>query len=109
MHGYASTNHNALRSDEMRSVEIRSDEVMLDSWSEHGFTVLYCIRWYFIIRFPEQCSLALSIQHLHYVDVDELVYCQSDGSSTVVCSAMLHWDNSQVTCRCFGIPRWWIN
>jgi len=40
--GYTMTNHNALGSDEIRSVETRSGEVMLDLWSEYGFTEQVC-------------------------------------------------------------------
>jgi len=59
--------------------------------------------WYFVVRFPEHHhSLALSMQHLLWVSTDELVYCKSDGSSTVVCSALLNWNQQQVTCRYFG-------
>jgi len=50
-------------------------------------------------RFCEQHSLALSVQHLLWVETNVIVYCKSDGSSTAVCSALLDSDSEEVTCR----------
>ena len=53
----------------------------------------------FVGRFSEQHSLALSVQHMLWVETNVIVYCKSDGSSTAVCSALLDSDNEEVTCR----------
>jgi len=61
-------------------------------------TVYVCV-WCITGSFPDLSSLPLSIHHLLWVDTDELVYCQSDGLSTRVCSALLDWNQQLVTCR----------
>ena len=57
----------------------------------------------YVDRFPEQCSLALSVQHMLWVETNVIVYCKSDGSSTAVCSALLDSGNEEVTCRYLDI------
>ena len=67
-------------------------------------TMEHCM-WCFDWRFAEHSLLAVSIQHVQWVDTDELIYCKSDdGSSTLVCAALLDWKLQLVTCRClYGI------